>query len=114
MPRLPQTRTGPGEATMARYEWSRARLRWIPVGETPVLRAPRLTLINRDKGFAAGVRSMADGRLYGARRAYDEHLRRHGMIEIGNETAAGARPLPSTSLPALRRGGDHSEGGSRT
>ena len=76
---------------MARYEWSRTQSRWVPAAGRPPGRAPRLTLIDRDKGFADGVRSMADGRLYGSRRAYDEHLRRHGMVEIGNDTAAGTR-----------------------
>ena len=89
---------------MPRYVWSSTGSRWVETARDAAVR-PRLTLINRDAGFAAGVRSMADGRLYGSRRDYDEHLRRHGMVEVGNTVLEPAPVEPPTALPALRRGG---------
>ena len=66
---------------MTRYVWSREEGRWVPAGTAP----PRLQIVNRDAPFADGVTSMADGKRYATRRAWDDHLRAHGMVEIGND-----------------------------
>ena len=66
---------------MTRYVWSREEGRWVPAGAAP----PRLQIVNRDAPFADGVASMADGKRYASRRAWDEHLHAHGMVEIGND-----------------------------
>ena len=67
---------------MTRYVWSGDEGRWVPAAATP---RTRVQIVNRDAPFADGVRSMADGTRYGSRRAWDEHLRAHGMVEIGND-----------------------------
>lgn len=68
---------------MTRYGWDREQGRWVPLAAAPP--AARLQVVNRDAGFADGVASPADGRRYRSRRAWDEHLRAHGMVEIGND-----------------------------
>ena len=68
---------------MTRYAWSRTEGRWVPLAETP--RAARLEIVNRDAPFEAGIVSPADGRRYRSRRAWDTHLKAHGMVEIGND-----------------------------
>lgn len=40
----------------------------------------------------AGYQSMADGSWIGSRSAHREHLKRHGLIEIGNERMEPRRP----------------------
>ena len=68
---------------MTRYAWSKQEGRWVPLAaERP---AARLELVNRDAPFEAGIASPADGRRYRSRRGWDEHLRGHGMVEIGND-----------------------------
>lgn len=68
---------------MTRYVWSKAEGRWVPAKAAPP--PPRLRIVNRDAAFEDGVASMADGNRYRSRRAWDEHLRAHGMVEIGND-----------------------------
>ena len=72
---------------MTRYVWSKAEGRWVPARTAP-RRGPQI--VNRDAPFENGVRSMADGRRYRSRRAWDEHLKARGMVEIGND-AVGRR-----------------------
>ena len=68
---------------MTRYVWSGKEGRWVPAETAPPL--PRVRIVNRDAPFEDGVASMADGRRYRSRRAWDEHLKAHGMVEIGND-----------------------------
>ena len=68
---------------MTRYGWSKAEGRWVPLAATR--RAAGLQIVNRDAPFEAGIASPADGRRYRSRRDWDEHLRAHGMVEIGND-----------------------------
>ena len=75
---------------MTRYVWSGEKGRWVPAPAAP---RARVQIVNRDAAFEDGVRSMADGRRYGSRRAWDEHLRAHRMVEIGND-AVGRPPSP--------------------
>ena len=69
---------------MTRFAWSREEGRWVPLVRPRA--APRIEIVNRDAAFADGVASPADGRRYRSRREWDEHLRAHGMVEIGNDT----------------------------
>ncbi len=66
-----------------RYLWNRSARRWIPA--PPARPARRMQIVNRDAPFGGGVVSTADGRRYRSRRAWDEHLKAHGMVEIGND-----------------------------
>ena len=68
---------------MTRYVWSRERGRWVPAAAAP---GPRVQIVNRDAPFEDGIRSTVDGKRYRSRRAWDEHLRARGMVEIGNDT----------------------------
>ncbi len=72
---------------MTRYVWSREQGRWVPAAAEP---RARVQIVNRDAPFEDGIRSMADGRRYRSRRAWDEHLKARGMVEIGND-AVGRR-----------------------
>lgn len=68
---------------MTRYVWSGKEGRWVPANAAPP--PPRLQIVNRDAAFADGIASMADGGRYRSRRAWDEHLKARGMVEIGND-----------------------------
>ena len=74
---------------MTRYVWSKAEGRWVPLAEPPP--GAGLQIVNRDAPFDAGIASPADGKRYRSRRDWDEHLRAHGMVEIGND-AIGPAP----------------------
>ena len=68
---------------MTRYVWNTEEGRWVPARTAPP--SARVQIVNRDAPFENGVASMADGRRYRSRHAWDEHLRAHGMVEIGND-----------------------------
>lgn len=53
-------------------------------------------------GDIAEYRSMATGELIGGRRQHREHLREHGLIELGNETFRPP-PRPKEDRTAVRR-----------
>ena len=72
---------------MTRYVWNGKEGRWVPAAAEP---RARVQIVNRDAAFEDGIRSMADGRRYRSRRAWDEHLKARGMVEIGND-AVGRR-----------------------
>lgn len=46
----------------------------------------------------APYRSVATGEVIGGRRQHREHLKRHGLIEVGNERLKPRKPVP---LPPL-------------
>ena len=78
---------------MTRYAWSKAEIRWIKLTPPGPRRLPEL--VNRDAPFEDGIASPADGRRYRSRHDWDEHLRAHGMVEIGNDVVG-----PSIRPPA--------------
>lgn len=43
------------------------------------------------------VFSPADGRTYTSRRHWRDHLKAHGMVELGNEMPTGPKPAPAIS-----------------
>ncbi len=45
-------------------------------------------------------RSMATGEFVGGRRQHRDHLKRHGLIEVGNEKLENKRPPPPPDLKA--------------
>ena len=68
---------------MTRYAWSKAEGRWVELAPASPGSGPGI--VNRDAPFKDGIASPADGRRYRSRRAWDEHLRANGMVEIGND-----------------------------
>ena len=73
---------------MTRFVWSRDEGRWVPLA--PPRPGAGLQFVNRDAAFENGIASPADGRRYRSRRAWDEHLRARGMVEIGNDVVGPA------------------------
>lgn len=49
-------------------------------------------MIIRD--FSDPVRSMADGKVYDSRRHWRDHLKAHGMVELGNDMPDKVKPEP--------------------
>lgn len=48
-------------------------------------------------------RSMIDGSMISSRSQHREHLRRHGCVEVGNDSSVvNARPQPLKSPPGLK------------
>lgn len=45
----------------------------------------------------AGYRSIIDGKWIGSRSAHREHMRAHGVIEVGNERLPARKPIPLDS-----------------
>ena len=50
----------------------------------------------------APYRSMIDGRIINSRSVHREHLRQHGCVEIGNDSALSRKPQPIQSPPGLK------------
>lgn len=44
-----------------------------------------MQIVDKDKLLRDGVKSMADGKIYGNRHEYNEHLKRNGFIEVGDQ-----------------------------
>lgn len=44
---------------------------------------------------------MADGRVYDSRRHWRDHLRAHGMVELGNDMPEQSRPEPVLTEEAV-------------
>lgn len=86
---------------MPRYVWSKPDRCWVPAKARAPARS--LQIINRDAGFDSGVQSMADGKRYHSRHAWDAHLKAHAMVEMGNDVVERRPTEPSSALPALRR-----------
>ena len=47
-------------------------------------------------------RSMIDGRIINSRSAHRQHLRDHGMVEVGNDSSLRAKPKPLQAPPGLK------------
>lgn len=45
---------------------------------------------NKDILLKDGIRSQADGKIYTTRKAYNDHLKRHGMVEVGDQAPTQA------------------------
>lgn len=44
-----------------------------------------MTVGNREMCFSDPVKSMIDGKYYNNRKDYQNHLKQHGCVEVGNE-----------------------------
>lgn len=80
----------------------REELRFYSIPPKVEIRVPttKSSVVIQDKDILLknGVKSQADGKIYGNRREYNEHLKRHGMIEVGDQ----APTKPNTEIR-----GDH-------
>lgn len=47
-------------------------------------------------------RSMIDGTIINSRSRHREHLRAHGVVEVGNDSSLRAKPKPLQSPPGLK------------
>ncbi len=53
------------------------------------------------RDFQDGVRSMADGQTYTSRRHWRDHLKAHGMVELGNDRPEGRKSDPVITEAAV-------------
>lgn len=83
---------------MTRYVWDASRRDWVERAPRPP--APRIHLIG---DFAAPVFSHADGRTYTGRRAWRDHLKRHGLVEYGNDRIARPAFEPRSAMDDIAR-----------
>lgn len=49
------------------------------------LNPTKIAIVDKDILLKEGVRSTVDNKIYGNRRVWNEHLKRHGCVEIGND-----------------------------
>lgn len=49
------------------------------------LNPSRVAIVDRDVLLTEGVRSTVDNKIYGNRREWNDHLKKHGCVEIGND-----------------------------
>lgn len=52
--------------------------------------AAKLTITDKDRLLKDGVKSQADGKTYTTRREYNDHLKRHDMVEVGDQAPTQA------------------------
>lgn len=89
----------------ASYVFDRKRGKLVPKAEFYATRPRRQRsdlpspMLIRD--FQDGVRSMADGRTYTSRRHWRDHLKAHGMVELGNDRPEAPRPEPVMTEAAV-------------
>lgn len=82
-----------------RYDKATGKLVEVPA-DSPEKRG---VLVNKDSMFDNGVQSMVDGQHYYSRAAYNEHLKRHCMVELGNDILPHSTPEPQSAIPDLAR-----------
>jgi hypothetical protein len=77
--------------------WCRATRQWVPEEEWrgPAL-APTAPMIMKD---IAAYRSPIDRTVISTRAAHRDHLKRHRVVELGNEQI---KPKPARTMPPLR------------
>lgn len=83
--------------TRKRYVQDKKTLKLVPYEEYYGLQEPAGPMIMPD---IKPYQSMATGEMIGGRRQHREHLRQHGLIEIGNEPI---RPPERRPDPTIRR-----------
>jgi hypothetical protein len=50
----------------------------------------KVQIVDKDILLRNGVKSQADGNVYGNRREYNDHLKRHDMVEVGDQAPTEA------------------------
>lgn len=89
----------------ASYVFDRTLGKLVPKADYYATRPPRQRsslpspMLIRD--FQDGVRSMADGQTYTSRRHWRDHLKAHGMVELGNDRPEGRKPDPVITEAAV-------------
>jgi hypothetical protein len=98
-----------------RWIWDTAQGKLVPAHEYRRAPAARSELaapmLIRD--FQEPVKSMADGQYYTSKRHWRDHLKAHGMIELGNDMPEGKAPEPVFTPGAIAEAYDQLEAGYR-
>lgn len=83
-----------------RYIWSREAATFVPIEQIKRKAPPRGPAIISD---IRGYRSPADGSWVSSRSQHRQHLRDHGLIEVGNEQPTPpSRPAMPSPGPDIR------------
>lgn len=83
-----------------------ARMRWIQI-DGELIPADEVTYRESNAPIIMGdiqpYQSMIDGSIIESRSSHREHLKRHGMIEVGNETKYLTQKRPLQAPDGLKR-----------